>query len=46
MFSHAATRLSYRVHIYEPAAKCPAGEVSARETNADYTDTAALSAFV
>ncbi|MFH1498483.1 MAG: 5-(carboxyamino)imidazole ribonucleotide synthase [Verrucomicrobiota bacterium] len=46
MFSHAATRLGYRVHIYEPAAKCPAGEVSAREVNAPYTDTAALSAFV
>ena len=45
MFSHAATRLGYRVHIYEPSAKCPAGEVSARETNADYADADALAAF-
>ncbi len=45
MLSHAATRLGYRVHIYEPAENCPAGEVSAHETNAAYTDGEALAAF-
>ncbi len=46
MFAHAAERLGYRVHIFEPAADSPAGEVSAREVNAPYTDTEALKAFV
>lgn len=45
MLSHAATQLGYRTHIYEPAANCPAGEVATRETNAAYTDAAALAAF-
>ena len=46
MFAHAAERLGYRVHIYEPAADSPAGEVSAREVNAPYTDVEQLKAFV
>ena len=45
MFAHAAERLGYRVHIYEPEANGPAGEVAAAETNRPYTDTAALEAF-
>lgn len=45
MFAHAAERLGYRVHIYEPTVDGPAGEVVARETNAPYTDLAALAAF-
>lgn len=45
MLAHAAERLGYRVHIYEPAEDGPAGEVAAKETNASYTDTAALEAF-
>ena len=46
MFAHAAERLGYRVHIYEPAHHSPAGEVSAIEVNAPYTDTERLSEFV
>lgn len=45
MFAHAAERLGYRVHIYEPAADGPAGEVSAHEVNRPYTDIEALTAF-
>jgi len=45
MFAHAAERLGYRVHIYEPEANGPAGEVSALETNRPYTDIEALTAF-
>jgi 5-(carboxyamino)imidazole ribonucleotide synthase len=45
MLSQAATRLGYRVHVYEPAANCPAGAVSHKEVNAPYEDTAALTAF-
>ncbi|WP_404424752.1 5-(carboxyamino)imidazole ribonucleotide synthase [Nibricoccus sp. IMCC34717] len=46
MFSHAASRLGYRVHIFEPSGRCPAGEVSAVEVNAPYTDVARLRDFV
>ena len=45
MFAHAAERLGYRVHIYEPEANGPAGEVSALETNRPYTDVDALTTF-
>lgn len=45
MFAHAAERLGYRVHIYEPEAHGPAGEVAAMETNRPYTDIEALTAF-
>ncbi len=45
MFAHAAERLGYRVHIYEPEAHGPAGEVSALEVNRPYTDLTALKAF-
>ncbi len=45
MFSHAATRLGYRVHIYEPERNSPAGEVSAEHTAAPYTDTERLIEF-
>lgn len=45
MLAHAATRLGYRVHIYEPEATCPAGAVAHCETNAPYEDLAALTAF-
>ncbi len=45
MFAHAAERLGYRVHIYEPEPNGPAGEVSALETNRPYTDIEALTAF-
>ncbi len=45
MFAHAAERLGYRVHIYEPEPNGPAGEVSASETNRAFTDIEALTAF-
>src|SRR5690606_18403990 len=45
MFAHAAERLGYRVHIYEPESDGPAGEVSARETNRPYLDIDALTDF-
>ena len=45
MFAHAAERLGYRVHIYEPAPDSPAGEVSAKEFNAPYTDRERLQEF-
>ncbi len=45
MFAHAAERLGYRVHIYEPEPNGPAGEVSALETNRPYTEGEALAAF-
>ena len=45
MFAHAAERLGYRVHIYEPAADSPAGEVAAVEVNAPYDDLPRLREF-
>lgn len=45
MFAQAAERLGYRVHIYEPAVNSPAGEVSAQEFNAPYTDLEKLKLF-
>jgi 5-(carboxyamino)imidazole ribonucleotide synthase len=46
MFAHAAERLGYRVHIYEPSADSPAAEVSAHAVHSPYTDLEALEAFV
>lgn len=46
MFAHAAERLGYRVHVYEPSSDSPAAEVSARAVHAPYTDLAELEAFV
>jgi 5-(carboxyamino)imidazole ribonucleotide synthase len=45
MFAHAAERLGYRVHVYEPQEGCPAGEVAAKEINRPYTDVEALLDF-
>jgi len=45
MLAHAATRLGYRVHVYEPQAGCPAGAVAHKEVNAPYEDLAALADF-
>ncbi len=45
MLAQAANRLGYRMHVYEPAAKCPAGAVADKEVNAPYEDLAALTAF-
>ena len=46
MFAHAAERLGYRVHIYEPSTDSPAAEVSAHAVHAPYADLAQLEAFV
>lgn len=45
MFAHAAERLGYRVHVYEPQKDSPAGEVAARAFTAPYEDIESLSAF-
>ena len=45
MLSHAAARLGYRMHVYEPAAEAPAGEVSARTFTAPYADLEQLQVF-
>ncbi len=45
MLAQAAKRLGYRMHVYEPAARCPAGAVADKEVNAPYEDLAALKAF-
>jgi 5-(carboxyamino)imidazole ribonucleotide synthase len=45
MLAQAATRLGYRVHVFEPQANCPAGAVAHKEVNASYDDLAALAAF-
>ena len=45
MFSLEAAKLGYRVHVFEPEAHCPAGQVSGAETNAPYSDCGALRAF-
>ncbi|MCV6594355.1 MAG: 5-(carboxyamino)imidazole ribonucleotide synthase [Silicimonas sp.] len=45
MLAMAAARLGFRVHIYEPGANPPAGEVAAELTTASYDDHAALKAF-
>jgi 5-(carboxyamino)imidazole ribonucleotide synthase len=45
MLAHAAARMGYHMHVFEPAGPCPAGEVAAKETNAPYEDVATLARF-
>jgi 5-(carboxyamino)imidazole ribonucleotide synthase len=45
MFAMEAARLGYRVRVFEPEVGCPAGQVSESETNAPFTDSAALEEF-
>jgi 5-(carboxyamino)imidazole ribonucleotide synthase len=45
MFAQAAARMGYRVHVFDPSPGCPAGEVAAKEVNAEFTDERALAAF-
>jgi len=45
MFAQAAQAMGYRVHVFEPQAKCPAGAVANKEVNASYEDLAALKEF-
>ncbi len=45
MLSVAASRLGFRVHVFEPGAQPPAGDVAHQVTTAAYDDTDALHAF-
>jgi len=45
MLAVAAARLGLKVHIFEPGANPPAGDVAHRVTTANYDDHAALTAF-
>ncbi|WP_370400631.1 5-(carboxyamino)imidazole ribonucleotide synthase [Sulfitobacter sp. JB4-11] len=45
MLAVAASRLGLRVHIFEPGAQPPAGDVAHAVTTAPYEDAAALKAF-
>lgn len=45
MLAMAAARLGLKVHIYEPGANPPAGEVSSAVTTAPYEDEVSLRAF-
>ena len=45
MLAHAATRLGYRLHVYEPQENCPAGEVATREFNFAFEDKERLKDF-
>jgi 5-(carboxyamino)imidazole ribonucleotide synthase len=45
MFALEARRLGYRVHVFEPKADSPAGQVADREVNAEWSDLGALRKF-
>lgn len=45
MFSLAAARLGYRVHVFSPYADSPAGQVADQDTVADYDDLEAVARF-
>ena len=45
MFSLAAAKLGYRVHVLSPYDDSPAGQVADRETVADYDDLEAVARF-
>ncbi len=45
MLAMAAAQMGYRCHVFSPQPKCVAAEVSARFTQADWHDEAALAAF-
>lgn len=45
MLSVAASRLGFKVHIFEPGENPPAGHVADQITTASYDDVAALTAF-
>ncbi len=45
MLAQAATRMGYRIHVYEPQENCPAGEVATREFNHSYDDLPRLKEF-
>ncbi len=45
MLAHAATRMGYRLHVYEPGEDSPAGEVATREFNSGYKEIERLKDF-
>lgn len=45
MFAVEARKLGYGIHIFEPSAGCPAGQLADREFNFPYSDHAALDEF-
>ena len=45
MLAVAAARLGLRVHIYDPAERCPAAEVSSAHTVASFEDGASMARF-
>jgi len=45
MLAHAATKLGYRLHVYEPEDDSPAGEVATKEFNFPYKDKEQLRRF-
>lgn len=45
MLAHAAARLGYRMHVYEPEGGSPAAEVASKAFTAPYGDIEALQAF-
>lgn len=45
MFAQAADRLGYKVHVFCPEGDCPASQVAAEHTVADYHDFQAIAKF-
>ena len=45
MLAHAATKLGYHLHVYEPGEDSPAGEVATKEFNFPYKDKTELRRF-
>lgn len=45
MLAHAATRMGYRLHVFEPGEDSPAGEVATREFNSAYKEIERLQDF-
>lgn len=45
MFAMAAAELGYRVHVYCPESDCPASQVAAEHTVADYHDFQSIAQF-
>lgn len=45
MLAHAATRMGYHLHVFEPGEDSPAGEVATKEFNSPYKDAASLRQF-
>ncbi|WP_221032244.1 5-(carboxyamino)imidazole ribonucleotide synthase [Actomonas aquatica] len=45
MLAHAATRMGYRLHVFEPGENSPAGEVATREFNSSYKEIERLKDF-